>query len=85
VLLEAASAINGAGQCLQADHPIFLEACADHLRALVRRDRSHPSVAAWRLDRAMNTTPGFAGYRRALAGLKEQVRALDPTRIALSS
>ena len=80
VLLEAASAINGSGLRLQADHPTFLQACEDHLRAFVRRDRSHPSIAAWRLDCAMNASPGYEGYLRALPGLRNQVRALDPGR-----
>jgi len=47
--------------------------------AMIRRDRNHPSVAIWGL---INETRDGPVFRQAVAFLP-QLRALDPTRLAL--
>jgi beta-galactosidase len=80
MLIVDESAIYGSGKAMQADHPAFLSNCHDHLRALVRRDRSHPSVIIWSMQNEMRWVDGRDGYSAAMPELTETIQALDPTR-----
>lgn len=50
------------------------------LRALVTRDRSHPSVLVWSLGNG-NTTRPVSGFTRYVTSASRLVRQLDPTRL----
>jgi beta-glucuronidase len=50
------------------------------VRALVTRDRSHPSVLVWSLGSTNTTRPG-GGFRRYVTSATRLVRQLDPTRL----
>jgi beta-glucuronidase len=50
------------------------------VRALVTRDRSHPSVFAWSLGNENTTRPG-SGFTRYVTAATRLVRQLDPTRL----
>jgi beta-glucuronidase len=52
----------------------------DLIRALVDRDRSHPSVLVWSLGNENTTKPGHGFTRYVTAGAR-LVRRLDPTRL----
>jgi hypothetical protein len=54
--------------------PAFEDADQDHLRRLARRDRNHPSLAAWVLDGGEDTMK-----------LVEVLRGMDPTRPIFTS
>ncbi len=79
MLLIDETAIYGSAGTLAFDAPEFWEACRDHVRRLVRRDRNHPSVIFWS---AVNETVWKGGERifPGLVSLLETARALDPTR-----
>ncbi len=80
MLLIDETAIYGSAGTLAFDAPEFWEACRDHVRRLVRRDRNHPSVIFWS---AVNETVWKGGERifPGLVSLMETARALDPTRL----
>jgi beta-galactosidase len=80
MLIIDESAIYGSGKAMQADHPVFLENCRQHLRRLVRRDRSHPSVVIWSMQNEMRWVDGRDGYKEAMRGLTRAIKELDPTR-----
>ena len=50
------------------------------IRALVDRDRSHPSVLVWSLGNENTTKPGL-GFTRYVTSAARLVRRLDPTRL----
>lgn len=50
------------------------------VRAMVNRDRSHPSVLVWSLGNENTTRPG-PGYTRYVTSAARIVRQLDPTRL----
>jgi beta-galactosidase len=62
--------------CEGPRHGLSPEAARSELLALVARDRSHPSVAAW------NLAP--LGQGAELASAIDAIRSLDPTRIRLT-
>ncbi len=79
MLILDESAIYGSGKEMQADDPRFLDACRRHVRALVRRDRNHPSVILWSLQNEMRWVDGREGYREAIPGLMDIFRREDPS------
>jgi beta-galactosidase len=80
MLIIDESAIYGSGKAMQADHPDFIENCRQHLRRLVRRDRSHPSVVIWSMQNEMRWVDGRDGYKEAMGDLTRCIKTLDPTR-----
>ncbi len=54
------------------------------VRALVNRDRSHPSVLAWSLGNENTTRPG-RGFSRYVTSAAQLARQLDPTRLVALS
>ena len=80
MLIMDESAIYGSSKRVQADHPDFIAQCRRHLRALVRRDRNHPSVIIWSAQNEMRWVDGRDGYKEAIPGLAQAMRELDGTR-----
>jgi hypothetical protein len=80
MLIIDESAIYGSSNTTLSDHPEFIANCEQHLAALVKRDRNHPSVIIWSMQNEMRWVDGRAGYRDAMPRLASVMRALDPTR-----
>jgi len=80
MLIIGESAIYGSSKSNLADHPEFIENCAAHLKALVKRDRNHPSIIIWSMQNEMRWVDGREGYKTAMKGLTQAMKALDPTR-----
>lgn len=83
ILVTAETGINGAGGQLAGDDQAFWDACADHVRALVRRDGNHPSVVMWSVENEFRWN--FDKTRlcmRELPRLRRLFKELDPTREA---
>ena len=80
MLIIDESAIYGSGKAIQADHPTFIKNCTHHLRALIRRDRNHPSVVIWSMQNEMRWVDGRDGYKTAMKRLTQVMKNLDDTR-----
>lgn len=80
MLIIDESAIYGSGKAMQADHPLFIENCRKHLTAFVLRDRNHPCVINWSMQNEMRWVEGRDGYKAAMKGLVNAMKALDCTR-----
>ncbi len=74
------SAIYGSAKRIQADHPVFIHNCKNHLEKLVKRDKCHPSVIIWSIQNEMRWVDGRDGYKKAMKNLSTIVKALDNTR-----
>ncbi|GJM83349.1 hypothetical protein HMSSN139_58450 [Paenibacillus sp. HMSSN-139] len=80
MLIVDETAIYGSGKSMQADHPDYLEACRQHVRRLVQRDKNHPSVILWSVQNEMRWVDGRDGFKKHLPDLMASIRKLDPTR-----
>jgi len=80
MLIVDESAIYGSSKNVQADHPRFIDACRQHLRSLVLRDRNHPSIIIWSMQNEMRWVDGRDGYKAAMPGLTRTIKELDDTR-----
>ena len=80
MLIVDETAIYGSGKSMQADHPDYLEACRQHVRRLVQRDKNHPSVILWSVQNEMRWVDGRDGYKVHLPEWMASIRELDPTR-----
>ena len=66
------SAIYASWGMIMPEHPEWMEACRDHLRRWVRRDRNHPSVVLWSAE-----NEGLNCSQLSTAQLAEFARAID--------
>ncbi|MGG6314609.1 glycoside hydrolase family 2 protein, partial [Paenibacillus macerans] len=80
MLIVDETAIYGSGKSMLADHPDYLEACRQHVRRLVQRDKNHPSVILWSVQNEMRWVDGRDGFKEHLPALMAAIRELDPTR-----
>jgi beta-galactosidase len=76
MLIVAKNAISSWDESGNSDNTDFLRRLHEHWRAFVRRDRNHPSVIMWGLRNGIST----GGFGKALAGLAQTIRDLDPSR-----
>ncbi|MCP4165704.1 MAG: hypothetical protein GY759_07400, partial [Chloroflexi bacterium] len=80
MLIVDESAIYGSSKSNPADHPSFIENCHQHLRALIKRDRNHPSIIMWSMQNEMRWVDGRDGYKAAMKQLTQTIKNLDVTR-----
>ena len=80
MLIVDESAIYGSAKSNPADHPQFIKNCHQHLRALVKRDRNHPSIIMWSMQNEMRWVDGRDGYKAAMISLTQAIKDLDGTR-----
>ena len=80
MLIIDESAIYGSSKKMQADNIEFIQNCKNHLEALVKRDRNHPSIIMWSMQNEMRWVDGRDGYKIQMKMLIEAIKSLDHTR-----
>lgn len=69
ILLVSETAIYGSSNNMNASSPEFIENCRRHSKALVERDKNHPSVVVWSLQNEMRWVSGRDVYKTYIGEL----------------
>lgn len=77
ILLVSETAIYGSGKTMHAYAPEYIENCRQHARALVKRDKNHPSVVIWSLENEMRWVDGRDVYKTYIGELISIMKDAD--------
>ena len=77
ILLVSETAIYGSSNNMNAGSPEFVQNCREHAKALVERDKNHPSVVVWSLQNEMRWVSGRDVYKTYIGELIQIMKDAD--------